>query len=50
MSIPKQGVSVIQSSLKVSRDETEQTSVRMLQTDGRVSDAEIGRGVGLYAP
>ncbi len=50
MSIPKQGVSVIQSSRQVSLDETDKTILRMLQTDGRVSNAEIARRVGLSAP
>jgi DNA-binding Lrp family transcriptional regulator len=34
----------------VSLDETDKTILRLLQTDGRVSNAEIARQVGLSAP
>jgi len=41
---------VIQSSGQVSLDETDKTILRLLQADGRVSNAEIARRVGLSAP
>jgi len=41
---------VIESSRQVSLDETDKTILRLLQTDGRVSNAEIARRVGLSAP
>jgi len=44
------GFSVIQSPSQVSLDETDKTILRLLQTDGRVSNAEIARQVGLSAP
>ena len=50
MSIPSEGVSVIQSKLQVSLDETDKTILRLLQADGRVSNAEVARQVGLSAP
>ena len=50
MTIHKEGVSVIQSSGQVSLDETDKTILRLLQVDGRVSNAEIARRVGLSAP
>ncbi|MCP3994056.1 MAG: Lrp/AsnC family transcriptional regulator [bacterium] len=50
MSIPSEGVSVIQSKPQVSLDETDKTILRLLQADGRVSNAEVARQVGLSAP
>ena len=50
MSIPQEGVSVIQSKSQVSLDETDKTILRLLQADGRVSNAEVARQVGLSAP
>ena len=50
MSIHIGGMSVIQSSGQVSLDETDKTILRLLQSDGRVSNAEIARRVGLSAP
>jgi Lrp/AsnC family leucine-responsive transcriptional regulator len=41
---------VILSSGQVSLDETDKTILRLLQADGRVSNAEIARQVGLSAP
>ncbi len=41
---------VIQSSGQVSLDETDKTILRLLQADGRVSNAEIARRVGLSDP
>lgn len=41
---------MIESSRQVSLDETDKTILRLLQTDGRVSNAEIARRVGLSAP
>ena len=41
---------MIQSSGQVSLDETDKTILRLLQADGRVSNAEIARRVGLSAP
>ena len=50
MSIHIEGVSVIQSKAQVSLDETDRTILRLLQADGRVSNAEVARRVGLSAP
>ena len=50
MSIPIEGVSVIESKRQVSLDETDKTILRLLQADGRVSNAEMARQVGLSAP
>ena len=50
MYIHKERVSVIRSSNQVSLDETDKAILRLLQTDGRVSNAEIARRVGLSAP
>ena len=41
---------MIQSSRQVSLDEIDKTILRLLQADGRVSNAEIARRVGLSAP
>jgi Lrp/AsnC family leucine-responsive transcriptional regulator len=41
---------VILSSGQVSLDETDKTILRLLQADGRVSNAEVARQVGLSAP
>ncbi len=41
---------MIQSKAKASLDETDKTILRMLQADGRVSNAEVARRVGLSAP
>jgi len=41
---------VIQSKSQVSLDETDKAILRMLQADGRVSNAEVARRVGLSAP
>ena len=41
---------MIQSKPQVSLDETDKTILRMLQADGRVSNAEMARRVGLSAP
>ncbi len=41
---------MVQSSLQVDIDETDKTILRLLQADGRVSNAEIARRVGLSAP
>lgn len=41
---------MLQSSGRVSLDETDKTILRLLQADGRVSNAEIARRVGLSAP
>lgn len=41
---------MILSSGQVSLDETDKTILRLLQADGRVSNAEIARQVGLSAP
>jgi len=50
MTIHKVGTSVIQSSGQVSLDETDKSILRLLQPDGRISNAEIARRVGLSAP
>lgn len=50
MTIHRMGVAVIQSSRQVGLDETDKTILRLLQTDGRVSNAAIARQVGLSAP
>ena len=50
MSIHIEGVSVIQSKSQLSLDETDKTILRLLQADGRVSNAEVARRVGLSAP
>ena len=41
---------MIQSKSQVSLDETDKAILRMLQADGRVSNAEVARRVGLSAP
>ncbi len=41
---------MIQSKPQVSLDETDKTILRLLQADGRVSNAEVARQVGLSAP
>lgn len=41
---------MILSSGQVSLDETDKTILRLLQADGRVSNAEVARQVGLSAP
>lgn len=41
---------MIQSKPQVSLDETDKTILRLLQADGRVSNAEMARRVGLSAP
>ena len=41
---------MIRSSGQVSLDETDKTILRLLQADGRVSNAEVARRVGLSAP
>ncbi len=41
---------MIRSSRQVSLDETDKLILRMLQADGRVSNAEMARRVGLSAP
>ncbi len=50
MSIHRDGVSVIQSKVQTSLDETDKAILRLLQADGRVSNAEVARRVGLSAP
>ena len=41
---------MVQYSLQADIDETDKTILRLLQADGRVSNAEIARRVGLSAP
>ncbi|MDJ0499071.1 MAG: Lrp/AsnC family transcriptional regulator [Acidimicrobiia bacterium] len=41
---------LVQSSVQADIDETDKTILRLLQADGRVSNAEIARRVGLSAP
>jgi DNA-binding Lrp family transcriptional regulator len=41
---------LVQSSLQADIDETDKAILRLLQADGRVSNAEIARRVGLSAP
>ena len=41
---------MVQSSQQADIDETDKTILRLLQADGRVSNAEIARRVGLSAP
>ncbi len=41
---------MIQSKRQVSLDETDKTILRLLQADGRVSNAEVARQIGLSAP
>ncbi len=41
---------MIQSKAQVSLDETDKTILSLLQADGRVSNAEVARRVGLSAP
>jgi len=50
MTTNRKGRLVIQSSGQLSLDETDKTILRLLQADGRVSNAEIARRVGLSAP
>ena len=50
MTIHREGVSVIESSVRADVDGTDQAILRLLQANGRVSNAEIARRVGLSAP
>lgn len=50
MTTNRMGAPVIQSSGQVGLDETDKTILRLLQADGRVSNAEIARRIGLSAP
>ncbi len=50
MYIHKEGVSMIRSLGQVSLDETDKAILRLLQSDGRISNAEVARQVGLSAP
>ena len=50
MYIHREGFTVIQSKSQVSLDETDKAILRMLQADGRVSNAEMARRVRLSAP
>lgn len=50
MTIHRQGVSVIESSVQANIDETDKEILRLLQASGRISNADIARQVGLSAP
>lgn len=50
MTIHRSGVSMIESSVRAEIDETDRSLLRLLQADGRVSNAEMARQVGLSAP
>ena len=48
--IHKTGVVVVESSVQVDIDETDKAILRLLQADGRISNAEVARRVELSAP
>jgi DNA-binding Lrp family transcriptional regulator len=50
MTIHRQGVSVIESSVQANVDEIDKAILRLLQASGRISNADIARQVGLSAP
>ena len=50
MTIHRDGVSMIESSVQAEIDEIDRSILRLLQADGRVSNAEMARQVGLSAP
>ena len=50
MTIHRQGVQLVDSSVQAEIDETDKAILRLLQADGRISNAEIARRVGLSAP
>jgi DNA-binding Lrp family transcriptional regulator len=50
MTIPRKGRIVVASSVEVSLDGTDRAILQLLQADGRISNADVARRVGLSAP
>jgi DNA-binding Lrp family transcriptional regulator len=50
MTIPKKGRIVVASSVEVTLDGTDRAILQLLQADGRISNADVARRVGLSAP
>jgi DNA-binding Lrp family transcriptional regulator len=50
MTIPQRRHLVVASSAEASLDDTDRAILQLLQTDGRISNADVARRVGLSAP
>jgi len=50
MTIPQGGHLVVASSVEAGLDDTDRAILQLLQTDGRISNADVARRVGLSAP